>query len=73
MQTQVGFFDIATCTAKLTQVGDLLIALNTRIDWEAFRADLNGIDQKSRKSNAGVTPHDVALMFKVLAPRQQHN
>jgi transposase, IS5 family len=73
MQTQLGFFDIATCTAKLTQMGDPLVALNTHIDWEAFRADLNRIHQKSRKSNAGAKPHDVVLMFKVLVLQQLHN
>ena len=38
---QPRFFDIQERTAKLTQMGDPLIALNAHVDWEAFRADLN--------------------------------
>jgi IS5 family transposase len=73
MQTQLGFFDIATCTDKLTTMGDPLVALNTHIDWEAFRPDLERIHQKSRKSNGGAKPLDVVLMFKVLVLQQLHN
>ena len=40
---QPGFFDIQERTAKLTQMGDPLIALNAHVDWEAFRADLNRV------------------------------
>jgi IS5 family transposase len=51
---------------KLTEMGDPLITLNTQIDWDAFRPDLNRIRQKERKSNAGAKPFDVVLMFKML-------
>ena len=40
---QPRFFDIQERTAKLTQMGDPLIALNAHVDWEAFRADLNRV------------------------------
>ena len=40
---QPEFFDIQERTAKFTQVGDPLIALNAHVDWEAFRADLNRV------------------------------
>ena len=40
---QPGYFDIRERTARLTQMGDPLIALNARVDWEAFRADLNRV------------------------------
>ena len=63
---QPGFFDIAERTNKLTEMGDPLVGLNAKIDWEAFRPDLNRIYEKERKSNAGAKPIDVVLMFKVL-------
>ena len=70
--THPGFFDIAERTAKLTQMGDPLVGLNSQINWEAFRADLNRVHQKDRKSNAGAKPIDVVLMFKLLV-LQLHN
>ena len=58
---------------KLTRMGDPLVGLNERIDWEAFRADLGRVHDKPRKSNAGAKPIDVVLMFKVLVLQQLHN
>ena len=72
-RTQPGFFDIAERTAKLTEMGDPLTGLNTHIDWEAFRLDLNKVHDKARKSNAGSKPIDVVLMFKVLVLQQLNN
>lgn len=68
-----GFFDIAERTNKLTEMGDPLVGLNARIDWEAFRPDLNRIHEKERKSNAGAKPIDVVLMFKMLVLQQLNN
>ena len=68
-----GLFDIAERANKLTSMGDPLVGLNARIDWEAFRPDLNRIHDKPRKSNAGAKPIDVVLMFKVLVLQQLHN
>jgi len=68
-----GLFDIAERANKLTQMGDPLVGLNERIDWEAFRKDLNLVHEKERKSNAGAKPIDVVLMFKVLVLQQLHN
>lgn len=70
---QPGFFDIDERSAKLTRMGDPLVGLNSQIDWEAFRADLNRVHQKDRKSNAGAKPIDVVLMFKLLVLQQLHN
>lgn len=66
-------FDVAERANKLTQMGDPLVGLNERIDWEAFRQDLNRVHEKERKSNAGAKPIDVVLMFKVLVLQQLHN
>lgn len=68
-----GLFDVAERTAKLTQMGDPLVGLNERIDWEAFRQDLGLVHEKERKSNAGAKPIDVVLMFKVLVLQTLHN
>ena len=68
-----GFFDIAERTEKLAQMGDPLVGLNERIDWEAFRVDLCQVHEKPRKSNAGAKPIDVVLMFKILVLQQLHN
>ena len=34
---QPGLFDIEERAAQLTEMGDPLVGLNARIDWEAFR------------------------------------
>jgi len=68
-----GFFDIAERANKLTRMGDPLVGLNERIDWEAFRKDLSLVHEKERKSNAGAKPIDVVLMFKVLVLQHLHN
>ena len=68
-----GFFDIAERAGKLTQLGDPLVGLNERIDWEAFRTNLSRVHEKPRKSSAGAKPIDVVLMFKVLVLQQLHN
>lgn len=73
MQRQPGFFDRERRAAKLSELGDPLVRLNAEIDWEAFRADLNRVHEKVRKSNAGAKPIDVVLMFKVLVLQQLHN
>lgn len=73
MIIQPSFFDVDERTKKLTEMGDPLVGLNKLIDWEGFRADLNRVYIKERKSNAGAKPHDVVLMFKVLILQQLHN
>jgi IS5 family transposase len=73
MQLQPSFFDRERRAAKLSELGDPLVRLNAEIDWEAFRADLNRVHEKVRKSNAGAKPIDVVLMFKVLVLQQLHN
>ena len=70
---QPGFFDLEKRTDKLTEMGDPLVGLNTQINWEAFRSDLNRVHEKERKNNAGAKPIDVVLMFKVLVLQQLNN
>jgi len=70
---QPGLFDVEERAAQLTQMGDPLVGLKARIDWEAFRSDLNRVHEKDRKSQAGAKPFDVVLMFKILVLQQLHN
>ena len=70
---QPGFFDVEERTTKLAQLGDPLVGLKARIDWEAFRSELNRVHDQERKSNAGAKPFDVVLMFKVLVLQQLNN
>lgn len=61
--TRPGFFDITERTGKLTEMGDPLVGLNAKIEWEAFRPELNRVHEKARKSNAGAKPIDVVMIF----------
>lgn len=65
--------DVDKHIAKLTAMGDPLVKLKAEIDFEAFRADLERIHQKERKSNAGAKPFDVVLMFKILILQHVYN
>ncbi|MEQ1546321.1 hypothetical protein [Methyloglobulus sp.] len=62
---QPGLFDIEERAAQLADMGDPLVGLKARIDWESFRPEPNRAYEKDRKSNAGAKPIDVVLMFNV--------
>jgi hypothetical protein len=66
---QPGFFDLDERFKKLDEK-DPLVSLNELIHWEDFRATLENIRQKERKSNAGRKPFDVVMMFKVCLIRK---
>lgn len=70
---QPGLFDVEERAAQLTKMGDPLVGLKARIDWEAFRPELKRVHEKERKSLAGAKPFDVVLMFKILVLQQLHN
>ena len=53
---QPGLFDVEERAAQLTKMGDPLVGLKARIDWEAFRPDLKRVHEKERKSQAGAKP-----------------
>ena len=69
---QPGLFDVEERAAQLTKMGDPLVGLKARIDWEAFRPELKRVHEKDRKSQAGAKPFDVVLMFKILVLQQLH-
>ena len=72
-QRQFGLFDVEDRAAQLTKMGDPLVGLKARIDWEAFRPDLKRVREIERKSQAGAKAYDVVLMFKILVLQQLHN
>ena len=53
---QPGLFDVEERAAQLTHMGDPLVGLKARIDWEAFRPALKRVHEKDRKSRAGAKP-----------------
>ena len=68
-----GFFDIEFRLEELSKNGDPLVQLKKCVDWELFRADLDIIREKERKSSAGRKPFDVVLMFKILVLQSLYN
>ena len=50
---------------------DSLVGLKARIDWKAFRPELERVHEKDR-SQASAKPFDVVLMFKILVLQQLH-
>lgn len=58
---------------KLEQKKDLLVRLGEVIEWGEFRASLERVHEKPRKSQAGRKTHDVILMFKMLILEQWYN
>ena len=68
-----GLFDIRLRMDDLTRNGDPLVRLNECVNRGVFKADLDTIREKERKSPAGRKPFDVALMFKVLVLQSLYN
>ena len=70
---QYSFFAIESQLEKMYQINDFLPKLNTLVDWEIFRSDLEKVREKERKSNAGRHAFDVMLMFKILVLKSMYN
>jgi len=70
---QHGFFDLKHRLDKIDKNGDPLKKLNTVIDWESFRPELEALRLKERKSKAGRKAFDVVLMFKILILQSLYN
>src|SRR5690554_1381493 len=69
---QPSFFDLANRHRKLDE-RDPLVHLDALVDWEDFRATLDTIREKPRKSKAGRKPFDPVLMFKALVLQHLYN
>ncbi len=70
---QTGLLDWQIRFRQLDAGGDPLPKLQKMVDWERFRAKLERVRDKERKSNAGRKPFDVVLMFKVLVLQSLYN
>lgn len=71
--SQIGLFDVEYKLAQLSAMGDPLEKLNNAINWKQFKPVLNKALRKERKSNAGRTPYDYVMMFKVLVLQTMYN
>jgi IS5 family transposase len=70
---QPGFFDWQNRFKKLDKTKDPLLKLNSAINWQQFRAELEALREKQRKSTAGAKPYDAVLMFKILILQSLYN
>ena len=70
MRGQTGFFDIDERLGKLSAKGDELERLNTLVDFELFRGDLERAVPRSDRSRGGRPAFDHVLMFKALIAGQ---
>ena len=70
---QYGFFDWQNRFEKLDTTKDPLLKLKSAINWELFRAELEALRDKQRKSASGAKPYDAVLMFKILILQSLYN
>src|ERR1700716_2328480 len=73
---QLGFFDADKRLAALSDKGDPLEAIDRRVPWESFRADIEAVvltPDEARKSSAGRKPLDAILMFRMLVLQALNN
>ena len=70
---QPGFFDWQNRFEKLDKTKDSLLKLNSVVNWQMFRAELETLRDKQRKSTAGAKPYDAVLMFKILILQSLYN
>ena len=72
---QPTFFDFQNRCEDLQkmQPAQTLVRLNSFIDWEIFRLQLEIIRNKPRKNASGRKPFDVILMFKILILQSLYN
>jgi len=54
-------------------MGDVLVKLNSVIDWESFRPRLEAAIPRKDRSSGGRPPYDVLLMFKCLVIKRLYN
>ncbi|WP_089725905.1 IS5 family transposase [Candidatus Thiosymbion oneisti] len=70
---QRSFFDIENRLRSISKLGDPRERLTAAIPWDKFRALLEPVHEKERKSNAGRKPFDVVLMLKILVLQTRYN
>ena len=73
---QRGLFDELDRLEELTKLGDPLIVLNEKINWERFRKTLKQIRPEKNPDNirnAGRKPFDEVMMFKIIVLQRLYN
>jgi transposase, IS5 family len=73
MRGQPGFCDIEERLRELSAKGDELERLNSVVDFELFRRDLERAVPRSDRSKGGRPAFDHMLMFKVLIVQASHS
>src|SRR5215467_14926846 len=73
MRGQTGFFDIDVRLRELSAKGDELERLNTLVEFELFRGDLERAVPRSDRSKGGRPAFDHVLMFKTLILQASHS
>ena len=71
-----GLFEEIDRLHELTKLGDPLILLNKKIDWESFREELEvirGEENPENVRNAGRKPFDVVMMFKIMVLQRYYS
>ena len=68
-----GLFDIQFRMDKIDRNGDPLVQLAEVVDWEVFRAPVEAMRDRPRKSAAGRKPWDAVLMVKVVVLQSLYN
>ena len=72
MRGQIRFFDIDERQRELSAKGDQLERLNTLVDFELFRGDLERAVPRSDRSRGARPAFDHVLMFKALILQASH-
>src|SRR3954470_3988956 len=72
MGRQPGFFDVDERLRELSAKGDDLERISGLVDFEMFRAELEGAVPRSDGSKGGRPAFDHVLMFKVLLLQAMH-
>src|SRR6266446_10988107 len=73
---QKGFFDVERRLEAISALGDPLETIKKIVPWEDFRTDIEAVTAtkpEERKSNAGRTPYDTILKFKIVVLQSLHN
>ncbi|MDD5268194.1 MAG: hypothetical protein PHO08_13865 [Methylococcales bacterium] len=53
---QPELFEAEERSAQLSKMGDPLVGLKARIDWEAFRTELKRVHEKDKKVRRALSP-----------------
>src|SRR6476620_4958691 len=73
MRRQAGFFDVDDRLKRLSDLGDRLEIIETTVEFEAFRPELNAALTYSDGAQGGRPPFDPVMMFKILVIQTTNN